>query len=738
MVSHNPIPDPDDIDWRAAEADPSAPADVVDLAAERGRRAKTDTNQSFAVEVDDEAHELDTDEPVPVNPPTEKEPSAFVLAMKGKVAEKRDILPVWLRSRREFKAATKWVFGHYLHIGAYHLTRTPKYGGKLAWRAPFGVARVLGAMSRWVSDAEGMPVRAAAVRAEDAELYLKLSRQRDARVRWRTILATATLLIGVPAVTTLLFLAGSWQRWLTLVAAVVVFGFIGMPKDKPLIDTAVVKPRVRKLTLDVIERAFLAAGLCKPDDMISIPKPIMRDGDGWRAIIDLPYSTTADKAVKKRNELAAGLDLDEVQVWPERVRGTAGSARRLSLWVADEDPYAKPSGAWPLIAKGTVDVFEPFPFGQDQRGRVVPLLLMFTSLLVGAIPRMGKTFAARLPALAAALDPIVELHIYDGKGGQDWRAFARIAHRTGYGVRDEVVESLVEDLRALVVDMNRRYDTIAKLPPEVCPDSKVTRAISEKRSLKLWPILVSIDEFQRYSGHPVHGDEIVALLTELCKVGPSVGIMISIATQKPDSKAVPTDLRDNIGTRFALKTMTWQSSEAVLGAGSYPAGYDSSRFQRAHKGVGILLGADDSGSVEEAVTVRTNKAASKDVETVIERAHALRQKAGTLTGEAVGEQPEAVRGATESLLDDILTVVPVGEPKVWSETVVARLAEYRPDVYDGWEPAQLAAALKPYGIPVGRQVWGTTDAGKGANRKGIHRDDIADKVAERNRRRQAG
>ena len=85
-----------------------------------------------------------------------------------------------------------------------------------------------------------------------------------------------------------------------------------------------------------------------------------------------------------------------------------------------------------------------------------------------------------------------------------------------------------------------------------------------------------------------------------------------------------------------------------------------------------------------------------------------------------------------------LTVVPAGESKVWSEAVASRLAELRPEVYGGWKPEQVAAALKPYGIPVGRQVWGTDAAtGEKANRKGIHRDDIAAAVAERNQRRRA-
>ncbi|MEV6629297.1 cell division protein FtsK [Actinoplanes sp. NPDC051470] len=694
---------------------------MVDL----GNARKNRRPETWSADIDDEHDEIG-DQPLPVDLPSAPPERGTRLP----------IVPAWLRSRSEALVFVRWFVGHYAHVTAYHLVRAPLYAGRLVFRAPRGTLRAVTATARWSTDAEGRPVRLAAVRREDAEDYLRLSRQRDARVRLRTLLLTLAFGAGSTAVAALLVLGSRWVWYCVLASVIVLFGVIGSTPDKPLMDVAAIKPRVRKLTADVLMRAFLAAGLCKTDDPITFPMPIMRDGPGWRAVIDLPFGTKADTAIKKRNDLAAGLDLDEVQVWPERVRGTTGSARRLAVWVADEDPYAKASGLWPLIGKGSVDVFEPFPFGEDQRGRPVRLLMMFTSLLIGAIPRMGKTFAARVPALACALDPIVELHIYDGKGGQDWRAFERVAHRVGFGVRDEVILALVEDLRALVADMNRRYDTMATLSADICPESKVTRAIAERRSLKLWPILVLIDEFQRYSGHPIHGAEIVELLTELCKVGPSVGIMIELATQKPDGKAVPTDLRDNMGTRFALKTMTWQSSEAVLGSGTYTAGHDSSRFQRAHKGVGILLGADDSGAVEDALTVRTNRTPLADVDAVITRARAAREARGTLTGHASGELPAA--DLVASILDDILTVVRADEPKVWSETVSARLAELRPEVYGGWKPEQIAAALKPYGIPVGRQVWGTDPAtGEKANRKGIHREDIAQAVAERNQRRRA-
>ncbi|MGI8450304.1 MAG: hypothetical protein ACR2MP_24640 [Streptosporangiaceae bacterium] len=74
---------------------------------------------------------------------------------------------------------------------------------------------------------------------------------------------------------------------------------------------------------------------------------------------------------------------------------------------------------------------------------------------------------------------------------------------------------------------------------------------------------------------------------------------------------------------------------------------------------------------------------------------------------------------------------------MWSETIVTRLAALRPGAYQAWadlEPdaraAQLTAALKPYGVRTG-QVWGTTDDGAGANRRGVTRDDITKAITIR-------
>jgi S-DNA-T family DNA segregation ATPase FtsK/SpoIIIE len=97
-----------------------------------------------------------------------------------------------------------------------------------------------------------------------------------------------------------------------------------------------------------------------------------------------------------------------------------------------------------------------------------------------------------------------------------------------------------------------------------------------------------------------------------------------------------------------------------------------------------------------------------------------------------------------NLLDDLNAVWPEGEEKVWSEVLVKRLAELRPEVYGDWvgiddkgnptyNTSVLAAALKGYKVSTG-QVWGQDEHGKGANRRGLVRADL---LAAIDSRRQA-
>jgi DNA segregation ATPase FtsK/SpoIIIE, S-DNA-T family len=371
------------------------------------------------------------------------------------------------------------------------------------------------------------------------------------------------------------------------------------------------------------------------------------------------------------------------------------------------------------------------PFGLNARGRLIAFALIWTNLLVGAIPRMGKTFAARLMAAAAALDPWVRLFVFDGKGGRDLKPFEQVAYAYGAGIRLPVVERLLAVLLDLVEDMNARYERLQTLSDEDCPDGKLTPALARNRRLNMPLTVLFIDEVQRYLENRQYGAEICELLTELVKVGPAVGIMLILATQKPDAKVVPDSLRGQMGTRFALKTMTWQASETILGAGTYQQGLDSSKFLKSHKGVGILLGADESELAEEgAQIVRTHLLNGVGLAKICARGRKLREQAGTLAGAAAGEEPVKERHDPREVLEHVRQAFAPDESRISWETLAERLAEAHPDRYDGWDGEQVGNVLrgKPYlldSVQVNRTVLDEeTGKPRQQNRRGPSRDSV--------------
>ncbi|MGW4462188.1 FtsK/SpoIIIE domain-containing protein [Micromonospora sp. NPDC004704] len=708
----------EDFDRRAAEAD------VVDLDAVRAARDTRDDDTN-----------ADAGGPVLVDSPEAQRSPRFTVAGL-QVAQRRPVLPAWVRSRAELREVLRWSAGHAGHTSAYHAVRLPKYAGKLAVRSPYGAYRVVRAGTRWLFDWEGEPVRQATVRKQDSEEYLKLSRQRDRRVRWRGIVAafgTALTLAGGITVA----LAPEWARWTVLGMAVTLFGLLGGREDKPLLDTAVVVPRVARLTSDVVIRALAVLGVAGINQAISkqgnkaigFTAPITRDGPGWRADIDLPPGVTAGDVIERRDRLAAGLTRPLGCVWPEGQPEVHPG--RLMLWVGDQDVASARQPAWPLLKSGTVDLFKAVPFGTDPRGRTVLMDLMYTNLLIGSIPGAGKTFSLRVPLLAAALDPRAELRVFELKGTGDLEPLALVASRYASGPDDDTLEEALEALRELRKECQRRAATIKGLPKAVCPENKVTPELASRKNLGLHPLIMAVDECQELFSHPEFGKEAGELAEKIIKLGRALGIHLMLATQRPDARSLPTGVSANVGTRFCLRVMGQMENDMVLGTSAYKNGIRATMFTRRDKGVGYLVGAADDAQI-----TRTFYVDGPAAERVCQRGRAMREAAGTLTGHAAGQataSPAAAR--RDTLLDDILTVVPVGEPKVWAETLTERLAELRPDVYGDFTRDQLTAALKPWGITTG-QVWGTDPAtGKGANRRGIERAHITDAVAERNRHR---
>ncbi|GAA3392232.1 cell division protein FtsK [Streptomyces roseoviridis] len=712
-----------------AEMAADAGAAVVDLDKARAARDTTPTTTVVdPTEPEGERPLVDLPTPVATGP-------GYLGRLAG--GKRRDVIPVWLRSTSELRTAAAWVARHYTHTVGYHALRAPIYAARLALQSPAGTARFIGGTMRWVSDREGEPVRAAAVRREDAAEYLRLSAQRDSRVKLRMMVAALAMFVGLTVALAIYVLAPGWVQALSVGTVVLALGAAGRKADAPVIHRAVELPKASKLTSDIVLRALGALGIPainqaqgKGRDGFEFTAPITRDGPGWRAQGNLPYGVTVTDVIERRERLASGLRRPLGCVWPEPA--SEEHPGHMVLWVGDQDLTKAKKPTWPLAKSGSVDLFKPVAYGTDQRGRWVDVTLMYIAGVIGAIPRMGKTFLLRLLLLIAALDPRAELHTYDMKGTGDLDPVGNaVSHRHAAGDDDESINYALADFRALREELRRRTGVIRSLPRDICPENKVTSQLADKRSLGLHPIVVGVDECQVLFEHPEHGKEFEEIATDLVKRGPATGIVLLLATQRPDAKSLPTGISANAGARWCLKVMGQTENDMVLGTSAYKRGVRATMFAWGDKGIHYFVGEGSDARIVSAVYVDAPGA-----EAIGARARSAREKAGLLTGYAMGEAPEVVTGPAYDLLADILAVVPAAEAKVWSETVVARLAELRPDVYDGWEPDALTAALKPHGIStvqVGRRV-----DGKVVNRRGITRAHIADAIAQRDGKRDAG
>ncbi|MEU7863867.1 cell division protein FtsK [Nonomuraea sp. NPDC049141] len=730
-------------------------AQVVDLEAARAGRHP----YSPADRPDDEPDPTAPAPAVADGPPPEgettwvdqggKEDRDWRAELEAKMRTRRPVVPLWLRSRAEALQTLGWVGQHYAYVAGYQATRTPLYAGRLAFRSPRGLARLVGGMVRWTFDLEGEPVRLATVQKADPEAYLKLSRQRDSRVRLRVPIALvvlATLLIAALMVAA----APSGLQWGALAVALAALGILGKPADRPLIERAVLASTVEKLTSDIVIRALMAlsiAGITQamsknPKDAIRFVSPITRDGPGWRADIDLPYGVTVGDIMDKRKQMSGALRRPLGCIWPEG--DSTIHEGRLILWVGDKD-LSRTVVKSPLVKAASHDVFKGIPFGADPRGRPITVPIIEQNILIGSQPGQGKTASVRVLASGAALDPTTEMWIHELKGTGDLDPHEQNCHRYVSGIEDAAIAYAADSLTLLKKEVMRRAAALKTLPADLCPDKKVTRQIADKRSLGLHPLVAIFDECQNLFAHEEYGAKAGEDAEFIIKLGRALGVVLILATQRPDKRSLPTGISANVTIRFCLRVAGQTENDMILGTSSYQNGIRATLFvpgppdKGGDAGTGYLLGATTMPKVVKSAYLDTPA-----TQRIADRAYALRKAAGTLSGHALGQVPEQVT-PTFDLLADILAVVPANEAKVWNEVVVDRLADLRPDAYGAWatleggaKTGQLTTALKPYGIKT-MQVWGTPEAGgKGANRIGIARDDILTAVTQRDKSRSSG
>jgi DNA segregation ATPase FtsK/SpoIIIE, S-DNA-T family len=626
----------------------------------------------------------------------------------------RPVIPVNWQTLEGIKAELRLHWRRHWHRTRYHGLRFPWYALKTTTCAVLGVFYLAGQVIAWWHWLDGRILESQAVAAgrpghNDAmKAHTQGLKTRAARGR---ILAVCLVLAVAAAVLMAVFFP--WWGWALFGAAAVLYlARFGSPDGKPLIQPAVIAPGVEKLTPDLIVRALGSLGIAKIDAWLRDGKEIAfiapgvgRDGPGWRCALDLPYGVTAGEVVERRDKLASGLRRPLGCVWPE---GDEAHEGRLVLYICD-DPLSKTrQPAWPLAKAGKADIFAPVPFGTDQRIKAVSLPLMFSNLLIGSIPRQGKTVAMRVALLAAALDPLVELRIFELKGTGDLGPLAQVCYHYGSGADDDTIAEALASLRQLYsVELVKRAEKIKSLDRDVCPDSKITPALAARRGFGLHPIVFGLDEAQEAFSHPEYGAEFDKYVTAIIKRGPALGIILVLATQRPDRNSLPTGITANVGLRFCLRVMDQVANDMVLGTSAYKRGINATLMTVNDKGCGYLVGAADAAAVTKTYNINGPAA-----ERIAKRARVMREQAGRLTGYALGEAEET---EVRSFAADVLSVFGA-DAKLWTETIAGRLRQHIPEAYADITQEAVASQLRALDV----EVKNVREAGK-ASRKGCER-----------------
>lgn len=640
----------------------------------------------------------------------------------------RPVFPAWLSTRRTATATAKHTARRAGHIWAWHLVRLPLYGWRLLPWALRGAWVGLCMLAEYLNANEFRDVVKDAKAAGDSDKVKGERKERRTQRKVRLRLAGVVLLVVAFTLRLAAEVWGAIAIYVTAAALLIALIVTGRLSVEEEISPVVEQPQLpvqEDLAPEHLNDAFKAAGLLKDSAALTLGfEGIWRDGDGWALTADMPRGggKTAADAIAKRNVIAAELGVDEIQLIMDRVRAHAGGhGRRLSIWLADDDPYlldGEPTNNSPLIGMERFSLWDgPVPFGQDARGRRVELDIKWQSMFFGGLPRRGKTFSQRLLSAAGVLDPNVDHYVADFKGGQDWVPIRQVAVRLVLGAEDDALLAFEAMLDAVIVEMGRRFALLRDLPPSICPEGKLTPQIQQRYKLN-W-LFLTIDELQE-ALTALDKEDRERIIDKLCRIarrGPAAGIISNDASQRPDADSVPTKLREIITIRYSTQVVDQTSSDMVLGKGKAKQGADASILQEEHRGVGVLVTGPSNW-----VTVRADYLDGPAFAEICARGRRLREEAGTLKGEAVGDMLAlaSAQGQTiPQVLNDVLTVMRHSD-RMHTHTILTALENLDPEAYGDWDADHLAAELAAAGVDrSGRQV-----KVEGENRSGYRRADL--------------
>lgn len=611
------------------------------------------------------------------------------------IAEKPEIIPSWIRNRKDRRSALRFAGRHYGSLAAFHTVRSPIYAARLALYSPFGLGRTALKVGQWWYDAETKPDRELK-KTDDVRYRADLQEYRQKRVV-RSMMSIAPL-------------AGS-GGWLALAAptdiktavasvAVLGFGAYGRPRNKKLTDTATLPVASQRVTMDLLRNALVALqiGIKDPGTIRLVLDP-HRDGEGWTSIVDLPGRITAERVMGLRHELAGALDRDEGMVWLYKVRG---SESRLKLWLSDKDLSEVEQGNWVGASMDAADYFDRIPVGTNVRGELVYVRPDEKNFFVGAMTRGAKSTFIRALLWGLSLDPTVSFRIFDPKG-TEFIQFKDLSEDFVAGRDSASLIEILEGWKRLEQECTNRFELLTAKGYR-----KVTREVVNEMP-ELAPMVVVLDECHRLFNHPEPAirNEARRLVTEVCAMNASLAITIVLATQRGIGDAIPGAVTANLLGRFCGMVANRNEAAAILGDEAWSDNVRADKIE-PNTGMGYVVG--QGKGVEQ---LRVFNPTDDEVQPVYDRA--LFMRGGVV--EKLDISPKSVEPVIHDgrqLLRDIMLVGPATpeqseanrarEAAVTMAELIDLLYAHNEETYRDLDADSLKDRIERAGVKVEKQV----------------------------------
>lgn len=395
-----------------------------------------------------------------------------------------------------------------------------------------------------------------------------------------------------------------------------------------------------------------------------------RDGRGTSFAIRLPHGVTAEMIAQpqRRAQFAGSLYRATKEVWLK----TGSEASILEGWAADKGALAEGAGPYPLLDKGTVDVFKGVPFGKTLRGDPILAPVIGRNTIVGGMPGQGKSSAARVIMVGFALDPTAELRIWVPDSNFDFDAFQPRCSRYVMGAEPEKIAEILAHLQELHAEVQTRGDLLVKYRiPEV------TREWASK-DVGLHPLVCLLEEAHVAFQDPNYGQDICQLVIDIVRLGRKRAIHMIVSTQAPTKDSIPRDVTRNCSNGIAFSVGDHVANDALLGQGAYRGGHRATELIPGTD-IGTALVKGFSGQRSEMVQAYFLSVENKrdQVTPIIKRALEAMDRRGVRLIPA--EAPTAI-GTVRDLLEDLDEVL--GDHVVPVADIPALLSRLAPE----WVP----------------------------------------------------